>query len=549
MRYLKLFEAFESEKLTKTIGFVNDKSRESLLSQLKKLCELIDYPFSKLSDDYFEYLPFKKALMKADMTGDEPCDATSKSEFPDYAIEGAKCEGGKLKRQWGSRVREVACPACSGTGVKPKKSRLKLLKYWFDKEGNMITTTAVDGLIRDNRKSGEYSKNMSDFDYEGGPLSLSEIRNLENETPVYLIASSGGQERQGVGYIIRERGNRIYIIQDVVDGSHPSYVGYYDWRKKGYYSWCIGGEGDFISVRKLKKREVIEGEVDPYTWNVGYKVGRWDSGIDLRTNVEEVIKPANFAIVFDFGKLDKAAFTTKSEMKDQREEGRKGALALVKDEDIRKQNIKRYMDKLAQSMDIVGDVTNASIFVKRYSGFGNVLFRLLSTSRYTNNYDEVIQYYYNVMSENSDESTRNYRIQQLNDKMRSLFSSASSNNLTITNNLKALKQELKDEGKDDLYEILVKLESFSQMIYSKLTQYPIETIEDLEVIRQKLSSVRSVLTNSRYGLSRISSMIEYLAQYETPQRAKRILIDNYYIDPEQILENLPKVESVIKKLI
>jgi hypothetical protein len=130
-----------------------------------------------------------------------------------------------------------------------------------------------------------------------------------------------------------------------------------------------------------------------------------------------------------------------------------------------------------------------------------------------------------------------------------LFSSASSNNLTITNNLKALKQELKDEGKDDLYEILVKLESFSQMIYSKLTQYPIETIEDLEVIRQKLSSVRSVLTNSRYGLSRISSMIEYLAQYETPQRAKRILIDNYYIDPEQILENLPKVESVIKKLI
>jgi len=199
-------------------------------------------------------------------------------------------------------------------------------------------------------------------------------------------------------------------------------------------------------------------------------------------------------------------------------------------------------------MDIVSDVTNASIFVKRYSGFGNVLFRLLSTSRYTNNYDEVIQYYYNVMSA-SREDERNNRIGILNDKMRSLFSSASSNNLTITNNLKALKQELKDEGKDDLYEILVKLESFSQMIYSKLTQYPIETIEDLEVIRQKLSSVRSVLTNSRYGLSRISSMIEYLAQYETPQRAKRILIDNYYIDPEQILENLPKVESVIKKLI
>lgn len=547
MRYLKLFEAFESEKLTKTLGFVNAKSRATLLSQLKKFCETIDFPFSKLSDEYFEYLPFKKALMKADMTGDEPCDATSKKEFPEYAVEGATCQNGKLKRYWGSRVREVVCPVCSGTGIKPKKSRLKLLKFWFDKEGNMITTTAVDGLIRE-RKSGEYPKNLSSFDFESGPLSLDEVRNLTTDQPVLLIAQVDGQEKQGVGYIIRERGNRTYVIQDFADGSHPDYTGYYDWRKRGYYSWTIGNENDYISIRKLKKKTGEEEEADPYTWNVGYNIGRWDSGLDFRTNVEENIKPANFAIVFDFGKLDKSSFTTKSEIRDQREEGREGALALSKDEDIRKQNIKRYMDKLAQSMDIVSDVKNATLFVRRYSGFGNVLFRLLSNSRYTSNYDEIIQHYYNVLNE-TDESMKQYRIGQLNDKMKSLFSNSSNANITITNNLKALKEQLKDEGRDDLYQIVVKLENLSQVIYNRLTQQPVETIEDLEVIRQKLSSLRSVLTNSRYGLSRLNSFVEYLQQYETPQRAKRILTDTYYMDPEQILENLPKVESVITKLI
>ena len=37
-----------------------------------------------MSDEYFEYLPFKSALSRAAMTGDEPCEATSKSEFPQF---------------------------------------------------------------------------------------------------------------------------------------------------------------------------------------------------------------------------------------------------------------------------------------------------------------------------------------------------------------------------------------------------------------------------------------------------------------------------------
>jgi hypothetical protein len=60
LKYLKLFEAFESIKLTKTLGYVDSKSREELIDKLKIICSSIDFPISQLTDDYFKYLPLRK---------------------------------------------------------------------------------------------------------------------------------------------------------------------------------------------------------------------------------------------------------------------------------------------------------------------------------------------------------------------------------------------------------------------------------------------------------------------------------------------------------
>jgi hypothetical protein len=88
LQHIKLFEAFESIKLTKTLGYIKDKSdKNNFLDRLKRVCGSIDFPYSKLSDEFFEYLPFKKALDKAAIVTDEPCVATSRSEFPEHSIE------------------------------------------------------------------------------------------------------------------------------------------------------------------------------------------------------------------------------------------------------------------------------------------------------------------------------------------------------------------------------------------------------------------------------------------------------------------------------
>ena len=71
MKYLMLFEAFESKILSKTLGYINTSDKSSFMDRIKRLCKTIDFPLSKMSDEYFEYLPFKSALSRAAMTGDE----------------------------------------------------------------------------------------------------------------------------------------------------------------------------------------------------------------------------------------------------------------------------------------------------------------------------------------------------------------------------------------------------------------------------------------------------------------------------------------------
>lgn len=134
MKYIKLYEAFESEILSKTLKFLSNKGKSDLLERLKSIANSIDMPLSKYSDDYFQYLPFNKALELNynPLAGDVPCDADSSDVFDsDAAIKGEKCQGGVIKRKWGRGVRSVKCAKCDGTGIKPSQSKLKWIKFWF----------------------------------------------------------------------------------------------------------------------------------------------------------------------------------------------------------------------------------------------------------------------------------------------------------------------------------------------------------------------------------------------------------------------------------
>ncbi len=543
MKYINLFEAFESEKLSKTLKYIESGDKQKVVTILRRLCEQIDFPFSQLSDDFIEYLSFRKALWKNDMTGDQPCEATSEKEFPGSSIDGEKCTNGKIRRLWGGRPREVVCPLCGGTGVKVKKQELKLLKFWFTKEGRFITTTAVDGIVRNNMKSTKtLSRNLSDFDVLPKRLTLREIKNLQTGQPVFMELRGG---LSGIGYIFQAN-RKAYVMQDFYQGREPYWSSRSNWEKYGQFSHEINAASDYASVKIANIKDNPE-NVDPYTWNVGLEQSRWDFGrIDTRVNIEDSIKDAHFALVLDFGKIRLSGFDTKTQISDDRKEMRKGALALEKDDDIRKANIKRYMAELAKSVDIVSDISNVNRLVKRYLGGRNALFFIMNTSRFGNALSEIIDYYYRIMSSNENE--KQYYVEQLEGKIRSLLNSASTKNQQFNINLEAIRNKCIEDGKEDYATLLDELSKLSQHIFDKFSNLQIETIDDLEIVRQKIYSLKNLLDVSRYGIDKFRNSAEYLDR-DSINYSYRYLTDYYIDDPQKIINNLPVIKSLVDKLI
>ena len=555
MKYLKLFEAFDSQTLSKTLGFIKEKSQKrDFLNLIKRVCDQIDFPLSKLNDDFFEYLPFSAALKKSDMTGDETCDARSEVEFPEYPVEGEVCKGGKLKRKWGQRVREVECPVCRGTSVKPKKPELKLLKFWFDKDGNFITTTAVDGLVAERRgepKGGRsekvsFSDVKSDYQVLKTNLNFNEIRELSTGDIVYFENREG---HSGVAYVYVSR-NNVYFLQNFADGSTPNGD---SWKSIAPYGWIIASTSDFRRCDLLGtgvKQPETEVTIDPYTWNT--QVSNQLRVVDR--SIFDQVKNANFAIILDFGKLKSSGYEAKGDIISGREERKSGATALIPAADIKKQNINRYMQEIAKRSDILSDVSNINKVAKRMLGGNLALFLIGSNSRFNRLFTDLIDYYYQYIdyANQGNNDGCEFTQRRLSNTIKSNYELMSLKTSLIGNNLKYIKDEVsKDpDANKDYIRIVEKLEKISQIIYTRFSSINLETIEDLEIFASKIEAVRNLTRNDRYEFYRLRSFLDYI-DAERTRRPYEYLVNYYNIREKEaeILKSLDILERLVKSLI
>jgi hypothetical protein len=541
LKHIQIFEAFESRILSKTLGYINTSDKGNFMDRIKRLCKTIDFPLSKMSDEYFEYLPFKSALSRAAMTGDEPCEATSKSEFPEYAVAGEKCTNGKIKRQWGSRTRDVVCPICSGSGVKPKRSEVKLVKFWFTSEGRWVATTLVDGITRSgrNKTGSKFSTNFSDYTVGSTISSLNSLRGGEIASLII-----GGD--QLIAYIYKE-GNRYYAIQNSKSGSSPSGN---TWKNYGRYSWALGG-GEYSDLKVLTPKAKVEDkeEVDPYTWNTGIEFSYSGIRANTSTDVQTQIKDAHFGIVFDYGKLRKSEFETVQDTEASRQIAKKGSKLDPdqSDEAIKKKNIERYVSLLSQKLDISDDIANCNRLVIRSLGHKSALYIAYGSNIYSN-LGTIIDYYIKFMSASTDRDKKMYA-EEISDRTTDMFKAGMKRATQSDEVIKNIKSRLKSSNRDEKYfQILDLTQKLSDAIYDNIKNFQINDIEDLEVVTQKISSIRNVLKSDRYGLSRyFSYFIEYVSSGRE-DRAYSYMTDNYYTDVDEILERLPRMISLIAKI-
>jgi len=548
LQYLKLFEAFESETLSKVFNYVNKNQKGRFKDILKEFCGKLGFPMSKLSDDLFQYLPFNKALSLAANMEDEPCDNESDS------IPGEKCSGptgdenqGTIMRTWGKGRRRVNCDVCKGTGIKPKTTfPIKWVKFWFDKDGKYVNVTATDGQIRGGTtyKGGELDDDINHYEVEEEGITYRQLDNYE--TGDFFYFKDGSFNGEGVAMLFKEYG-RNYLIQNFALGSEP---GNNEWKKIAQYSWIVSSAGDIRELlKKLKLKnasvEKEEEKPDPYTWNALLDIRRMVLG--KNTNLKEELNNAHFALVLDYVKMKKiksgGGVTDTAVTKAKREESREGALSLKLPNDIKNANFQRYIKQISQNIKITDDISNLRIIFQRVFGFGYAGYYILQGLNFSA-MEDIFNYIVNFMTLDNEYDKQRY-LDRTSREIKDRMTSNIDYNNNMKENLDYLFTASPDEDHTNVVEMFIEV---NKAIVKKIQDAPLETIEDALILYNKIRNIRDSYNSPLFVKCHKASNVNYYLEGSDRQTPLRHLrnIDNSEIPG--ILSNFDQYINYIKKL-
>lgn len=550
LKYLQLFEAFESQKLAKTLKFINKVSIENFMQAINRIANRFDFPISKFNDDMFEYLPFKSALKKNAPPPKQPEREVCNRES-DW-IPGEFCQGGRIKRTWGA----VECPGCGGTGFKPLKKiqpDVSLVKFWFDKDGNWVTVTGCDGQIRPQNKTVtsitgkaedlyEFSKDLEDYN-QIRSISVSELLKLPTGSIVLFRPPDRG--KGAVSMVFHGRrgySSAAYMLQNEFVGSSPDeddLISKDEWIKCANYSWIVTGAREFGSGTLLEpkvKREVKpKREIKPLLEEEAYT---WNNLIDLRymqmdnrKDMESQLKNAHFAIILDLNKLKESEFEKLSSTKSERELRKAGAF--LKPEEVKNANIERYMNLLIKKFDANKGLSELTKVLPRAFGYTNMLTFVIRGFNFRN-MDEMINYLYSFMRNPSiGEKNIIYYLTYIYETSRRRSETI---NATTDKVWKLLDKE--DEKFRKYFQTYCEI---SELLFKKVQDEKIETLTDIEILMTKLRSIKQFLETTRFDTLR--KEVRYIAEYLESSYPAYVI---RYV--REAIEDYPDAQSEIEEL-
>lgn len=538
LKYIKLFEAFDASIVNKVLGYISSKDKKEFLDKIKSICRTFDVPESKLSDDLFRYLPYNAAISyNGEAVADIPCDAVG--EF----ITGERCKDGKVKRPWGKGFRYVDCSACNGTGIKRQKSNLRLLKFWFDKDGKFITTTAVDGIYRQNNANTNttaptvaFSPNIDDYEVVKR-IPKSQIPNLNTGDIIVLDLIDNGYWNnrtwsQVVSYVMKAQtwaGQKTFALQNSATyyNNHPRDTN--GWSSIAGRFWQMS-QSKVANISLLKpKAGATRRRKDPLGYNTRFDFDRF---VTMPSSILSSVKDANFAIVFDYAKfislVDSNSYKLKGEIRDERTEGREGALAFMKDADIKKANIERYMKLIADKMKIqnISDISNLTKLTSKLICGDFAAYRLNynSSSYPIDKLNTISSYLFKVIkmykkaerANNVEEVMNSYEfknyIDQVNSQISEGLKTASNVRTFYINRLESVKKLINAEEDEELktraLKVLSNIDRLSKEINSYINVFEIRSLEDVELLYQELTMISDLFRSERVGLRTIDGFFD-----------------------------------------
>lgn len=570
LKHIKLFEAFESVKLGKTLSFINSSAKSTFIDNLKRIAKNYDFPISKFNDDMFQYLPFKSALRK-NVDPPKPTEREVCKRESDW-IPGEFCQGGRVKRTWGAHTRMTECPGCGGTGFEPEKKvepEIQLVKFWFDKDGNFVNVTGCDGQIRNQNKSydkdysGElynFSKNLSDYN-EVRRISVGELLQLPTGSIVLFNESGSNPHRGAVSMVyhvvVRSGRYAAYMLQDRYSGTTPDedgYMEYDDWHQFANYSWLVTSEYEFGSAILLEpkvKREVKKNtEIKPIPEEEAYT---WNNLIDIRymqmNNVKDMdvrLKNAHFAIILDLNKLKETEYEKVSGTQTLRKQRKEGAF--INPEEIKKANLERYISLLVKKFDASKGLSEIPKILPRALGFTNSITFILRSINF-NNLESLVSYLYDMMKDPDD--SEYYQKNALN-VLNSIYDQFNRRGTTTNQNIdgtwQLLDKSTNKEMKEKMSRYFETYLELGEMINKKITSTKIENISDIEVLLRKFINIRDFVGNTRlHSLRDLRYLSEYLYA-GNPNSVYSCIRDIVEGSPDS-LEDLAQLRRAIEQIL
>jgi len=536
MKYLMLFEAFESNALSKMMKFLKSKvdnnSKERFRDKLKTMIAKLDIPIDKIKDDNVKYLNKNQALKIKSTEEDE---------------------------------RGLYC-----------------LKFWFSMDEGYLGFTGTGDLTMDfNKYLKGYAKtnqnepfSNEELDYIKNTLDIKtgkltpvkDYNELQHGQLVIGVWSEDYEDlnRLSLAKIWRDDNDHLNAIQNVANGGTPDRavdgVNWREWRNQDSRfidSWTMGDVDSPASdhgklhiytpsdepihvVGKIKEEEKKK-ESNPFDFNLpvnkNYNLREWGE-TDWSIYDYKSVDRSDFAIVLMIGDVLKSVGTKVSDVRKSRTESREGATRLVSDSEIKKANIERYMSALVGKMGIKQDITELKNLQKLVikSVCSDFAFISIYKSRPGfDTLDSMSNNIYEIMK--ADESDRHYYLSNIVSSFKSLNSYNEDyiklyiKSLNIVNNSN-------NEAIKEIFKIFMEI---GKKIKNYLLSQNIQTIEDLSMVIAKLKSIKS-LSNER-GLTffytrNILNEFQYSGDTE------------YYIDridkrrEEEIIEDIKKAKHI-----
>ena len=239
---------------------------------------------------------------------------------------------------------------------------------------------------------------------------------------------------------------------------------------------------------------------------------------------------------------------TTSDIIKRRKSFKKDALALKKPEDIRKENVERYLTTLFKKLGIEPDKQEFknlnSVVLSSIIG-DYFIIALYNSSAYIDRLSDFITYLYRLMSDSED----SYNFEKTYELFKTIKKRRLKQTTAYSNGIKVIKDS-DNQNTERMSDVIDRITNIGQLLSNSIKDRNIETIEDLKSIQVRLASLYELVQDDIFILSRNTKNV--LINLDGDTSTLKVIMSRFRYSEEEYnsdIKRLDKLEKVFKDLL